>query len=107
MTPSTLDVLEALLEALDNDAPLDAWAITQRTRRTGAAVMKVIDRLEDAGWITAVWESDVNPGDARRRLYRLKPNAAAPAAAVTRERITKRARRFDLRHPGLAQAGTS
>src|SRR5829696_7374536 len=80
VTGPLLDVLEVFLQALADDQELHGWAIMKATKRAGPTVYGVLDRLEDAGWITGRWEDQ--PADAntpRRRLYRLSPTGAVAA----------------------------
>jgi PadR family transcriptional regulator PadR len=88
ITDSLLDVLDALLQAWYENKDLHGWAIMKEVKRTGPTVYGVVDRLEDAGWLTGWWE-DQNPelGRPRRRFYRLTPtgsDAARELLAVRR-----------------------
>lgn len=78
VTEPLLDVLEVLVQALRDDTEPHGWAIMKSTGRTGPTVYGVLDRLEDAGWITGRTE-DRNPHSGRppRRFYRLTPNGTA------------------------------
>jgi PadR family transcriptional regulator, regulatory protein PadR len=75
VTSPLLDVLEAFLEAFDSRADdLHGWAIMKATKRSGPTVYGVLDRLEDAGWISGRWEDEnPEPGKPRRRLYSMTP----------------------------------
>ena len=80
VTGPLLDVLEVFLQALSDDTELHGWAILRATKRAGPTVYGVLDRLEDAGWVTGRWEDQ--PPDTntpRRRLYRLTPNGVVAA----------------------------
>lgn len=80
VTAPLLDVLEVLLRAIEDGTELHGWAIMRATKRSGPTVYGVVDRLEDAGWITGRWESEnPEPNKPRRRLYRLTPNGAVEA----------------------------
>ncbi|MGH3832010.1 MAG: PadR family transcriptional regulator [Pseudonocardiaceae bacterium] len=95
VTNPLLDVVEVLLEAFDNDRrELHGWAIMKAAARSGPTVYGVLDRLEDAGWITGRWE-DHHPqlNKPRRRFYRLTPTGAISAVRL----LT--ARRPDTRRP--------
>jgi len=73
-------VLEALVEAAAHGEDLHGWAIMKSTGRHGPTVYGVLDRLEDAGWITGVFEeSNPVPGRPPRRFYRLTPDGVARA----------------------------
>jgi DNA-binding PadR family transcriptional regulator len=84
VTNPLLDVLEVLLEAFDNDRQeLHGWAIMKAAERSGPTVYGVLDRLEDASWITGRWE-DHHPqlNRPRRRFYRLTPTGAVSASRL-------------------------
>jgi PadR family transcriptional regulator, regulatory protein PadR len=69
VTSPLLDVLEVLVET---KAELHGWAIVKAAKRSGPTVYGVLDRLEDAGWITGQWEAQhPEPNKPRRRFYRL------------------------------------
>lgn len=81
VTNPLLDVLEVLLEAFDNDRQeLHGWAIMKAAARSGPTVYGVLDRLEDAEWITGRWEDHhPQPNKPRRRFYQLTPTGAISA----------------------------
>ncbi|MER7365484.1 PadR family transcriptional regulator [Nonomuraea wenchangensis] len=87
ITQPTLDVLEALVKAFDDDEPIHGWVIMRTTGRAGPTVYKVLDRLEDARWIEGEWEqlADDQPGP-RRRFYRLTGQGVAAARALLLQR---------------------
>ena len=87
ITQPTLDVLEVLVKAFDDDEPIHGWAIMKTTGRAGPTVYKVLDRLEEAHWIEGVWEqlADDQPVP-RRRFYRLTGQAASAARALLLQR---------------------
>ncbi|GAA2885696.1 PadR family transcriptional regulator [Nonomuraea rubra] len=87
ITQPTLDVLETLLHAFDNNEDIHGWAIIKRTKRAGPTVYKALDRLEDAGMITGAWEElgPDQPGP-RRRFYHLTGEGAAVARTLLAER---------------------
>jgi PadR family transcriptional regulator PadR len=84
VTNSLLDVLEVLLEAFDNDKQeLHGWAIMKAVARSGPTVYGVLDRLEDADWITGRWEDhNPQPNKPRRRFYWLTPTGAVSAVRL-------------------------
>jgi PadR family transcriptional regulator PadR len=87
VTGPLLDVLEIFLQALAHDEELHGWAIMKATKRAGPTVYGVLDRLEDAGWVTGRWEDQ--PSDAntpRRRLYRLSPTGTVAARKLLADR---------------------
>ena len=73
VTRPLLDVVEVFFRAFkDGDQPLHGWIIAKTVKRSGPTVYGVLDRLENAGWITGQWEnqhSDTNT--PRRRFYHL------------------------------------
>lgn len=95
VTNPLLDVVEVLLEAFDdNRRELHGWAIMKAAARSGPTVYGILDRLEDADWITGRWEDHhPRPNKPRRRFYRLTPTGAVSAVRL----LT--ARRPDRRHP--------
>src|SRR5258708_1496623 len=103
VTGPLLDVVEAFLRALDENVELHGWAIMKPTRRSGPTVYGVIDRLEDAGWVTGRWEEqppEVNR--PRRRLYRLTPTGAAAVRELLAARRPEALERWRRPAPGLA-----
>src|SRR5689334_11927889 len=53
MTRAMLDVLALLLQAWEDKTDLHGWSIMKSVHRSGPVVYGVLDRLEDAGWISA------------------------------------------------------
>lgn len=108
-TRPLLDVLEVLLDAFGDDVLLDGWTIAHRSKRSGPTVYKVIDRLEDAEWVSAKWEEAGGgaAGHDRRRLYRLKPNATAAAGDMLREHPRLKRASWSPARPGIAHSRTS
>lgn len=87
VTGPLLDVLEVFLQAFTDDEELHGWAILKATKRAGPTVYGVLDRLEDAGWITGRWEDQPpNANTPRRRLYRLSPTGAVAVRDLLTER---------------------
>lgn len=85
MTRAMFDVLALLLQAWEDKTEIHGWLIMKSVRRSGPTVYGVLDRLEDAGWITGEWE--VRPhgqNRPRRRFYRL----TAHGVEAARERLT-------------------
>jgi PadR family transcriptional regulator, regulatory protein PadR len=108
VTNPLLDVLEVLLEAFDNDRQeLHGWAIKEDAARSGPTVYGVLDRLEDAGWITSRWEDhNSQPNKPRRRFYRLTPTGVVSAARLlTARRPDTRYRPQRPTEPGLPFSG--
>jgi DNA-binding PadR family transcriptional regulator len=84
VTNPLLDVLEVLLNAFENDRQeLHGWAIMKAASRSGPTVYGILDRLEDAGWITGRWEDrHPQPNKPRRRFYQLTPTGASSAVRL-------------------------
>jgi PadR family transcriptional regulator, regulatory protein PadR len=85
ITPATLDVLEALIEA---DADLHGFALAKVAHRPTGSVYVILSRLEDIGWVTSDWEQvkAQNEGRPRRRFYRLTPDGLVSARQTLAER---------------------
>ena len=103
VTGPLLDVLEVFLQALSDDQELHGWAILKATKRAGPTIYGVLDRLEDARWITGRWEDQPpNANTPRRRLYRLSPTGAAAARdLLAARRPAALGRLAQQPHPGL------
>jgi DNA-binding PadR family transcriptional regulator len=87
VTGPLLDVLTVFLIALDEGTELHGWAIAQASGRLAPTVYGVLDRLEDARWITGEWEThDDASSRRRRRLYRLTSDGALEARKLLTER---------------------
>lgn len=84
ITPATLDVLEVLL-ANGTDA-LWGLEIVKRAARPTGSVYPILDRLEQAGWLTSEWEAEAARRGARRRLYYLTAQGATETAKILAER---------------------
>jgi PadR family transcriptional regulator, regulatory protein PadR len=82
LTGAMVDVLALLLQAWDDKVEVHGWLIMKSLHRSGPAVYRVLDRLEDAGWITGTWEV-LPEGERRprRRYYRLTAEGAEAARA--------------------------
>jgi DNA-binding PadR family transcriptional regulator len=104
ITRPLLDVLEVFLQALGEDQELHGWAILKATGRAGPTIYGILDRLEDAGWVSGHWEDQ--PADAntpRRRLYQLTPTGATAARQLlAARRPTTRGRPARQLRPGPA-----
>jgi DNA-binding PadR family transcriptional regulator len=86
ITGPLLDILEAFLRAWQEKEDLYGWAIMKAVKRSGPTVYGVLDRLEDAGWITGTWEPDPEPGRPPRRLYQLTPTGHVETEKLLAER---------------------
>lgn len=60
-------VLAVLLSDATN---LSGWSLMKLSRTSGPRVYGLLDKLEDAGLVTAEWQVGPEP---RRRFYRLTP----------------------------------
>jgi DNA-binding PadR family transcriptional regulator len=57
------------------------------TKRSGPTVYGVLDRLEDANWVSGRWEEEnPEPGKPRRRLYSITPTGLTGSREILRER---------------------
>ena len=83
VTPATLDVLGALLDA---SAPVWGLRLVKATGRPAGSVYPILERLERAGWVDSSWEDDAQRPGPRRRLYRPTPDGAVAARALLASR---------------------
>lgn len=71
-TPATAAVLEILLSATET-----VWGL-QVVKETGlktGTVYPILERLEAAGWVEGVWDTDTERRGPRRRYFRLSAEA--------------------------------
>jgi PadR family transcriptional regulator, regulatory protein PadR len=102
VTGPLLDVLEVFFCAFDEDAELHGWAIMKAAKRSGPTVYGVLDRLEDAGWITGRWEDQhPEPNKPRRRFYQLTPTGVVEARKLLAARRPQVLLRPPRPEPGL------
>ncbi len=93
VTQPLLDVVEALLEADDNE--LHGWAIMKTTSRSGPTVYKILERLSGMNWVTARWEErPEEPNKPRRRFYRLTGEGARQARVLVARRRPQPSRQW-------------
>jgi PadR family transcriptional regulator PadR len=78
--------LLAILAELMEGGEMHGWQIAKSTGRHGPTVYRVLERLNDAGWLTARWEDDTPPGTPRRRYYRLTEQGMERARELLTER---------------------
>jgi PadR family transcriptional regulator PadR len=105
VTEPTLDVLEVLLHASGANVEMYGWAIMRMVKRSGPTVYGVLDRLEDAGWVSGRWEEQPGiEGRPRRRYYRLTPTGVPAARGLLARRRPEALRRPPRQAPGLAFA---
>jgi PadR family transcriptional regulator PadR len=85
ITAPFLDVVQAFLDAGGDE--LHGWAIINTTKRGGPTVYKILERLDEMGWVTARWDDRPSePNKPRRRYYRLTGEAEVHARALIAER---------------------
>ncbi|SMH44586.1 Transcriptional regulator PadR-like family protein [Rathayibacter oskolensis] len=85
MTPLsrvTAATAEALRTLLDADGPTWGMLVIKATGRPAGSVYPILERLEGAGWVTSVWETDTERSGPRRRLYELTGEGAEAAPAA-------------------------
>lgn len=105
ITSPLLDVLEALLVATLDNEELHGWVLMKAVRRAGPSVYRVLDELEDAGWISARWEEGpAAPSRPRRRYYRLSAAGVVSARGLLVERRPQALRRLRGLRPGWVQS---
>src|SRR2546430_4203164 len=87
VTAPLLDVVQFLLQVFESDrGETHGWEIMKSVKRSGPTVYGVLDRLEDAGWISSRWEREnPDPQKPRRRMYRLTPNGTVRSEEHTSE----------------------
>lgn len=76
---ATVDVLGVLLAS---EQPRWGLEIIKATGRPSGSVYPLLDRLEQAGWVTSHWDDDTARRGPRRRMYRLTAAGAAEARRV-------------------------
>lgn len=79
ITPATIDVL-SVLDA--GGQPTWGLAIIKQSGRPAGSVYPILERLDQAGWLTSSWEeNDERPGP-RRRYYALTSDGAVAARSA-------------------------
>jgi PadR family transcriptional regulator PadR len=79
VTAATVDVLRALL---DQPGPTWGLVIIKTTGRSPGTVYPILERLEEAGWVTSSWDDDASRPGPRRRIYALSEEGAQSATSV-------------------------
>jgi PadR family transcriptional regulator, regulatory protein PadR len=77
-----LDIVEAFVSAADEGTELYGYSLAVKSRRGGAEVyLESLDPLEQAGWISARWQTAEEGGSPgrRRRFYKLTPDGLTRA----------------------------
>ena len=92
LTMPTMAVLDLLLTANIDDPPW-GYRICEEAGLGPGTVYPILERLEEAGWITGTWESS-EPGDRpKRRTYQISDlGKRAYATALERKRPRVRLR---------------
>ena len=105
VTGPLLDILELFLHAWQDQRDLHGWQIMREARLTGPTVFRVLDQLEDRGWIIGSWDQQgARQGQPRVRLYRLSPTGTVAAREVIAEQSMMAQKRTRWRvRPGFAQ----
>ncbi|MEU6718005.1 helix-turn-helix transcriptional regulator [Nonomuraea sp. NPDC046802] len=101
-TPVRL-VLDALLAAQAEDPPW-GYRICAETELGPGTVYPILERLEQAGWITGQWEADTPHARPARRLYTISDTGRQMYAEAL-ARSSKR-RGAQLRPAWLRSAGS-
>jgi PadR family transcriptional regulator, regulatory protein PadR len=71
-TGPLLDISECLLRAHTRGGAMHGWALMKQTKRSGPAVYRVLDQMEDRGLITGYWEKQgTEDNRPRLRFYQL------------------------------------
>jgi PadR family transcriptional regulator, regulatory protein PadR len=82
ITEATVAVLEILTR---HDEPCWGLLLIKESGKPAGSVYPILDRLENAGWVTSSWETDASRPGPRRRYYRLTDDGATAAAAAIRK----------------------
>lgn len=79
ITAATIDVL-AVLDA--NREPCWGLLVIKSSGRPAGSVYPILERLEQAGWVTSTWEADDSRPGPRRRYYELTDEGSAAAKSA-------------------------
>ncbi|KAB2376990.1 PadR family transcriptional regulator [Actinomadura montaniterrae] len=108
VTRPLLDVLEEFFQAHLRGEELHGWALVHSTKRAGPTVYRVLDRLEDAGWVAGRWEQhNPDPSRPRRRFYQLTGVGVTEARLLLGERRPRALQPAARPLPGTAAGGWS
>lgn len=91
LTMPTLAVLDRLAGARGDD-PVWGLRICEETGLGPGTVYPILERLQDAGWVTATWEDPQPSGRPRRRFYEITSTGRLERASALEARAAKRAR---------------
>ncbi|MGV8970001.1 MAG: PadR family transcriptional regulator [Microbacteriaceae bacterium] len=87
ITAATIDVLTVL-----EHEGASCWGllIIKSSGRPAGTVYPILERLEQAGWVTSRWEEDDSRPGPRRRYYELTEGGAAAARTAIGQFATRR-----------------
>jgi PadR family transcriptional regulator PadR len=92
MTRTTIAVLQAFMEAGPKHA-LYGLEIMRSASIMSGTLYPILDRLEDAGWVTAEWEQvDDDVTRPRRRYYKITAEGSSAVHALAKQRPALRAK---------------
>lgn len=82
---TTLGVLDVLLDGFERNIDVHGWLIMKALGRSGPAVYRSLDRLEEWGWVESRWET-LAPGEdrPRKRYYRIVADRVEAARSRVR-----------------------
>jgi len=95
-TPATAAVIGVLIESTD---PIWGLQIVKTTGLKTGTVYPILERLEEAGWISSEWDSDMSRKGPRRKYFKLESAAlsAAREYLATTPQPTSRSAKSRLR----------
>lgn len=79
----TIDVLELLLDA---DGLYWGLQLIKDSGYPSGTIYPMLERLNHAGWVFSVWETESERPGPRRRLYKLTPEGHAEALKIVERR---------------------
>src|SRR5690349_17354228 len=86
----TLAVIGMIATAMAADDQVWGLRICQATGLGSGTVYPILERLEEAGWITSAWESPQPQGRPRRRFYQRTDAGRAAHADALAARAARR-----------------
>lgn len=84
--PNSSKQTEAVLAALlaSGEQWRHGYDLSRETDLKSGTLYPILMRLEQQGWLEAVWEDEPAPGRPRRHLYRLSGAGVEEARAIVR-----------------------
>lgn len=84
--PNSSKQTEAVLGALlaDGGEWRHGYDLARETGLKSGTLYPILMRLEQQGWLEAVWEDEPAPGRPRRHLYRLNGTGVEEATVIVR-----------------------